>query len=264
MTRFTRALVAALGVVFLGFVMTLVPQKNASGQQGNTQPVIVTNKTVPTTVTNTPLPISGGVTVGNFPATQNVNVTNAPLPVTGTVTATINGTPTVNASISNPSLSANISNLASNPVPVREGNSPDIYPFVLQFCVNQTVNGVMTAGECTSAGGLNGNSTTIPSSTPDNVAVLFADIDNLSAVCTFFATNNAADQVLTVGTAFQGVFGGDSWEFSVPHVNNTFAITNQNTRIYADPGSQISVSLNGSSPQATPCGVTLSGHLVTH
>ena len=47
----------------------------------------------PVRVTNTPLPVNGNVTVGNFPATQNVtisgtpnvNVTNTPLPVTGTV-----------------------------------------------------------------------------------------------------------------------------------------------------------------------------------
>src|SRR5579864_7903043 len=158
----------------------------------------------------------------------------------------------------------NVVNQQANPVPVREANSPDIYPFVIQFCINGQVNGTFFSGECTVDGSNNGSSSTIPSTTPDNVAVLFADIDNVSAVCTFLSTNNAVDQVLTVGTTFQGVFGGDTWEFLVPHISNVFAITNQGTRIYADPGSQIFVSLNGSNPQAKPCGVTLSGHLVTH
>lgn len=34
MTRFTRALAVTLGVVFLGFVVTLVLQRNASGAPG--------------------------------------------------------------------------------------------------------------------------------------------------------------------------------------------------------------------------------------
>jgi hypothetical protein len=157
----------------------------------------------------------------------------------------------------------NVVNTRTSPVPVREANSADIYPFVIQLCINQNVNGTIFAGECTFEGANNGSSTTIPSATPDNAVVLSADIDNVSAVCTFFSTNNAVDQVLSVFTTFQGVFAGDSWEFLVPHVNNVFAITNQRTRIYADPGSQISISLNGSTPQAQPCGVTLSGHLVT-
>ena len=155
-------------------------------------------------------------------------------------------------------------NQQSNPVPVREANSPDIYPFVLQFCVNGQIGNTIFGGECTTAGSNNGASTTVPSTTPDNTPVLFADIDDVSAVCTFFSNGPAVNQVLTVDTTFQGVFGADSWEFLVPQVNNLFAVTNQTARIYADPGSQIQVSLNGSNPQARPCGVTLSGHLVTH
>ena len=151
----------------------------------------------------------------------------------------------------------NVVNQQSNPVPVREANSPDIYPFVLQFC---TTTGV--TGQCTIAGGLNGGSATVPPTTPDGVTVLFADIDNFSANCTL--PNSAADQVVTVSTSFQGVFRGDQWAFRVPQINPFVAITNQPTRIYADPGSLVSVAVGGSIPPAQTCAVTLSGHLVTH
>ena len=94
MPRFARGLVVSLGVVLLGLLITIVPQRNASGAPG--APVIVQNVPLPTTVTNTPLPVSGNlaatvsgnVNVGNFPPTQNVNVTNT-VPVSGTVTAQI-------------------------------------------------------------------------------------------------------------------------------------------------------------------------------
>jgi hypothetical protein len=149
----------------------------------------------------------------------------------------------------------NVVNTQANPVPVREANSPDIYPFVLQFCTNP-----QATGECTISGDNNGGSTTIPTTTPDNVVVLFADIDNFSSVC-FFGSHNAADQLVDVFTVFQGNLA--EWGFIVPHINTDFATVNQGTRIYADPGSTINVSLNGSIPHAQSCAVTLSGHLVT-
>jgi hypothetical protein len=160
----------------------------------------------------------------------------------------------------------NVVNPRTNPVPVREANSPDIYPFVLSFCTNRFV-----AGQCTFVGASNGGSATIPSTTPDGVAVLFADIDNFSATCAF-PSNNATNQEVSVSTAFQGLLGGDptipfgtfgTWAFPVPPVNTGLAITNQPTRIYADPGSTISISQNFTSSPASPCAVTLSGHLVT-
>lgn len=161
----------------------------------------------------------------------------------------------------------NVVNLRTNPVPVRDANSPDIYPFVLPFCTNTFV-----AGQCTLAGGGNGGSATIPATTPDGVAVLFADIDNFSATCNSFA-NNATNQEVSVSTTFQGLLGGNplvpsgtsaTWTFIVPTMNTAFAIANQPTRIYADPGSTISVTQNFTSIAPTlPCAVTLSGHLVT-
>lgn len=164
----------------------------------------------------------------------------------------------------------NVVNQQSNPVPVREANSPDIYPFVLQFCTTTLVAGKCTFsggsnGGSATSGGSNGGSATVPSTTPDGVTVLFADIDDFSANCTL--PNNAVDQEVEVFTTFQsqGIPGSfDLWTFRVPQINPFAGITNQPTRIYADPGSTILVDLNGSIPQARTCAITLSGHLVTH
>lgn len=60
MARFSRALVVTLGVVLLAFLITIVPQKNASGAGG--APVVVQNTPLPTTVTN---PANNPVLVSN-------------------------------------------------------------------------------------------------------------------------------------------------------------------------------------------------------
>lgn len=79
MPRFIRGFAVALGVLLLGFLITVIPPKTVLGQRpGPTTPVsIVQPLPVPITgsvsVTNTPLGVTGGVNVNNFPASQNVN-----------------------------------------------------------------------------------------------------------------------------------------------------------------------------------------------
>jgi hypothetical protein len=79
--RFARALAVTVGLLVLGSVISLVPQKNATG--AGAAPVFVTNTSVPVSgsvnatvtgtvaVSNLPAtqPVSGTVSVGNFPAT---------------------------------------------------------------------------------------------------------------------------------------------------------------------------------------------------
>lgn len=60
----------------------------------------------PVKVTNTPLPVTGTVNVGNFPATQNVNVTNTSLAVSGSVGVSSLPNVTLNNSNTNPLLRA--------------------------------------------------------------------------------------------------------------------------------------------------------------
>src|ERR1700737_4393126 len=134
MARFRRTFVVTLGFVLLIFVISMVVQKNATGQAGS--PVIVQNTPLPITgtvnVRNTPLP----VTVKNtpLPVSGNVNGTNAFVPVTGTVTANINSLPNVNATIANSSLTttALIAKPATNPAITRDEDNAARNSFAAQ------------------------------------------------------------------------------------------------------------------------------------
>lgn len=86
MKRFARALVVALGIAVLASVVSLVPQKTATGAGG--APVIITSP-LPLPVTgNVNSTISGTVGVNNFPAFP-ATLTGATVPVSGTVAASL-------------------------------------------------------------------------------------------------------------------------------------------------------------------------------
>jgi|ERR1700746_3327247 len=78
MRRFARLFMLALGLTILGLVVTLVPHKDVSAQSPTQVQVV-----------NTPLPISGvvraAVTNTPLPVTVRGIAVAAPLPVTGTV-----------------------------------------------------------------------------------------------------------------------------------------------------------------------------------
>ena len=133
MKRFAHLWLVTLGFGSLGFVLSLVPPKNATGAGG-----------APVIVTNTPLPVSGNVnaaqsgawTVGvnNFPAFPAA-LTGTTVPVSGTVSASISG----NVPIVNP-----VDNL-NNPMPVTISTADDALrtPVGARCVINAT------AGSCT-------------------------------------------------------------------------------------------------------------------
>ena len=123
MKRFARMLFAGLGIVIAGTAMSLVPHKAATA--GGSAPVTVTNPSLPVTqsgpwnvdingtpsvnanITNqSPLPVTGTLSVGNFPNTQNVNVANSP--------------------------TVQVGNSPSNPVLMRVMDDPGRIPYVSQ------------------------------------------------------------------------------------------------------------------------------------
>jgi hypothetical protein len=81
MKKMAKILLIALGFGLVASVLGFLTSTPAPAQNA-----------VPVRVLNTPLPVQG---------TVNANVTNASIPVTGTVSANINGTPNVNATITN-------------------------------------------------------------------------------------------------------------------------------------------------------------------
>jgi hypothetical protein len=75
MQRFAKLLVVTVGFGALGFVMSLVPQKTATGAGG--APVNVVNS-IPLTVTgNVGITGTPNVNVGNFPSVQPVSFSNS-------------------------------------------------------------------------------------------------------------------------------------------------------------------------------------------
>ena len=87
MKRFSRALVATFGFVFLGLVVSLVPQKSAVGVSNATQNVNVTNPSLNVNASQSGtwnVGISGtpSVNVSNLPSSQNVSFNGNAQPVT--------------------------------------------------------------------------------------------------------------------------------------------------------------------------------------
>lgn len=79
MARFARGLAVTSGFVLLGLILAVAPQKNASGAPGATNVV----------VTNTPLPVTGSVSVANtVPVSGSVSVANT-VPISGTVNTSL-------------------------------------------------------------------------------------------------------------------------------------------------------------------------------
>src|SRR5215472_663444 len=91
MKRFGRAIITTLSFVILAGVISLVPQRSASG-----------NSPLSVNVTNTPLPVAGNVnaTISGTPA---VNVNSLPaVNVNFLPPVSLAGTPTVNTNITFP------------------------------------------------------------------------------------------------------------------------------------------------------------------
>lgn len=233
MRRFTRPLLAVLGVVLLGSIITLVPQKNASSAPAP----------APVIVTNTPLPVSGNVNasqsgvwnvgINNLPSTQNVSFNGAAQPISFSNTAT---TPIFNRDVDN---SARNSVLGSCDLPSTSGPGT-------QFCNVQF---------STSSGS---NFTSVP--TGYRLVIEFVsgevDVPTGTTIVRNFGIRTTIGNSYTV-INFDPRFAGtdstvDVWRFS------------QQTRIYEDPGSTVVLGA-GTGAQIVPFSVfgQVTGYLVS-
>lgn len=232
MRRFARALAVTLGLVIIGSIVSLVPQKNAAGSAA-----------APVTVVNTPLPVTGNVSAsvsGTVGAQQS-----------GNWSVGISGTPTVNANVTFPrSIGVqNARDLSSLLIPLlqQDTDNPARQPFT-QEC---TVSTLDTAGRgfCsldtvptgkrfiieTVSGGLN----TTPGIKPTQISL----------------------QVNTTGTVrayfFSATFRGNSSFFG-----DSFVV-NQPVRIYADSSTTSVFNVTMSSPAPCAFDFVISGYLIS-
>lgn len=208
---FYRAGAGIAGVLFVASAMTLVAPKAVHA---------VANLLV--TVTNTP-----NVSVVNTP---NVNIANT-VPVTGTVA--VSSLPAV---VLGGTVSANITNAATNPLPTHAVDDPALQRF--QF--NNITNGLNFSGGFT---------------VPSNKILV---IENLSALCQLTAVGDTTD--LRFFTRSNGVFAQYSFAPELVEGGSEL-VWNSTGRIYADPGSDVSYGTGASIP-TSDCDMTISGHFV--
>jgi hypothetical protein len=237
MKRFARALAVMLGIVVLGFVILLVPQKNATATGG--APVNI--------MSPLPLPVTGNVNaaVAGMVGEQqsgswNVGVSNFPGTLTG-ATAPVSGN--VNASVTFP------------PNPANE-------PFQGVLCSGAGVS----SGLCTNIGfpGV----IHVPTTATGGAVVKRLVIEYVNALCDeqagsellFFTLQTTVNENIATGQP-----GAKQTYYFVPQFaagNNYILGVSAPTQLYADPGTDIPIAL-GNATITVDCVATVSGHLVT-
>jgi len=205
MKRFARLLLVTFGFGVLGFVMSLVPQKNAGGAGG--APVTVMN-----TSTN-PVPVTGNVSAA----------------VSGTVAAQQSGTWNVNAAI-------------LGDVPVKNSVNPDtqtLLPLITRDLEAPGINPFQAALIYPTS-----FQAAVPSSPARELVIDFVSVSGIVIENAGFTTVVPVAQLATFSggvslphvLSMQAAPNGNPGEFQL--------IGSETTRIYADPGTFISFFLN--------------------
>lgn len=247
MKKFGKILLTNLcfGVVMFVIGLLTSPPKTVQGAPGS----------APVTVVNTPLPVSGNVTgtvtgsvnIANtpLPVTGSVNVANTPLPVTGNVTGSV--------AVINPTVQDLNNNPAPGPLITEDTANPGYEPFSISLCIAN--NGPFV---CSFPDPI-----TVPSKTADNQPVTRLVIEHVSGEC---VVTGGTIAVLNMHTS-SSYNGGDVGNHFPLSPNSSPAggwyVFAQSTRIYADPGT--GVSIDPDYPGATPnywCVASVNGYFV--
>lgn len=208
----------------------LVPKETVAAMVGN---VFLVNHSVPA---SNPLPVAGNVGINGTPTMQ----------LAGGTSVGINGTPTVQL--------AGGANVGINNLPAvqmtRDKDNPALAPFQTTMC-----------------GGAAFLSSPCPLADPSSFTVGANHrlvIEYVSVECNAIGTN-----WFVMGDFLQTTVGGNSSNYSFPpgQMNGALmSIANQQTRIYADPGTTVGfnvIGLSGSGSGQFSCFAMLSGNLVT-
>jgi hypothetical protein len=217
MRKITRIILAGLGLSLVTFVFAFFSSRPTSAQL--TPPVVP------------------------------VKVTNTPLPVQGTVTANINSLPNVNATITNSSLSALITNPANNPVLVSKVSDTADREFFFSLCEAD----YSFPADCPA--GFNQfrqefiSVFTVPTSTPSGLTVTRAVIEYTSGLCRADTTDDIAE--VGIEGTFTNNFsffapvrtpGAQRLVVPVPGQNSPTTWTwSHTTKIYLPPGASINL-----------------------
>jgi hypothetical protein len=266
MKRFVRALVVIFGLAVIGSVASLVPQKNATATGG--APVNIASPL--------PLPVTGNVSaaVTGTVAAQQSGAWSVGINGTPNVTSTIVGTPNVNvASLPAVQISGSpnftLNNTPTTPLFNRDVDSPARLPFRVPLCTSPDPTRCFDPQVFTLPLGLSyfdfqGGTFTV--SNPRFV------IEQITAEC--MANPGTVLPELDVTTALtfpQGTLRSVS-TFPLPITatlpdGEIFSVFAQMVRLYADPGTNLSLEAQHAQSTAPPapasyvCNATLTGYL---
>lgn len=249
MFQLKKSLTLALGLAVLGTTAILITTSSV-GASPRINPVNAAPQppSVPVTVVNTPLPVSG--TVNANIGTPTVNVASLPA-ITGNVNATLtNSSVTVNNSAANPIQVRAVNNAASNPYYTGGCSSPA----QLQGC----------------AGGPGYDTITVPSTTDSGQPITAVEIDLVSGSCFSVPGGEIVNVAFTIRPpSGVGPFGVNA----VPVVTYSDSSSidyafSQQTHIYALAGSTLVIgesyrtAYSATAPPPLFCSMSIIGNYV--
>lgn len=248
--NFKKTLSLSLGLVVLGIGAVLIGTGTV-GASPHLNSVIAapTPPSVPVTVVNPSLAVTGSV---------NANI--------GTPTVNVASLPTVNATLTNSSIT--VANPNTSPLPVHDVNDPADNPYSATACFSPS-----GTGGCTTAA----STFTVPSTlTPSGQAVKQLVVDFVSGTC-YSATGGEVTNLSLLVTPPSGVnYYQTQYAATFVPVQTLSAAGNvsyaysQQTRTYVLPGSTITFEasyntqyLGGTAPPPLFCDTNVQGHFVT-
>jgi hypothetical protein len=217
---------AKLGTVAAGLILLNLLVVALDSSKANAAP---NDPPKPVYVTNTPLPVSGSLTIGSLPS---VTIANTPLSVSGTVG--ISGP--VNFSTSSPLTVTNALDSSSKPIPLVV-SEPAIVPYQSSCTVGLALTCEFSA-------------------VPPGKRLVIQEFDAIAVVNSGSLTSTQLDVPVNGTSVFHS--------FTVVNNGGNTYVTNQSTTLYADPGSTplCSINTNGSIPAGSTPACAISGYLV--
>ena len=143
-------------------------------------------------------------------------------------------------------------NTTAQPVPTRDVDNPAYEPFVRTLC----------AGVAANCGGTQGTSFTVPTTGVNSSPVRRLVIEYYSTLCFEVTAPGVPVNTLYVFTGGQqNFFYIGPLQISSNASTDSYYYSNQQTRIYADPGSSVQLGFGNTGGSPT-CDVTVTGYLV--
>ena len=213
-------------------------------------------------LTSTPAPAaptSVPVTVVNTPSTPVPTAAQGTTAISGNVG--ISGTPNVSLVPGTKVNVANVSDANGNPTPLVVRDHTPTQPFHIVMCADFGTE----SGTCQSANPPLNSSVQVPTTTSDGHTVERMVIENVSGSCESFGQQVFSVSLRTTLYENSPMATTDNIFPASASASPAIQTVSQQTRLYAEPGSQLTLSFGstGTSADGTICSMILTGYLTT-